>query len=362
MKKKVFVILGTRPEIIKFSPLIKKLKAAYRYKMIFTGQHYSKALTETIFQDLNLPEPDFNLKIGSGTHGEQTGKMLMGIEKILLKEKPDAVIVQGDTNSTMAGALAAAKLNIKVVHIEAGARCFNKDEPEEINRIIADHIADLNFSFSDESKQAILDEGLKKNHFKYDNTIYEATFNNSKLLHKSSILKDCELIENDFVLVTIHRACNTNEKKVLKNIVDLLNETAKEEKIIFPIHPRTKKLIKGYKLKLNKKIQLVDPVGYLDLLSLIKNSKFVMSDSGGIVDESVVLNTPLFIIRAHTERTDIVRAGKAQLLNPTQPKEKLLSEAKRRMRVNNLNKMKTTKFKFDRNVADKMIKRIESIL
>lgn len=362
MKKKVFAILGTRPEIIKFSPLIPKLEKEFNFKVIFTGQHYSKVLTETIFKDLNLTRPDYNLKIGSGDHGKQTGKMLIEIEKIVLKEKPDAIIVQGDTNSTLAGALVGSKLNIKVIHIESGARCFNKKEPEEVNRIIVDHIADLNFSFSEHSDQALRKEGLNQNVYRFDNTVYEATSLNSKLIHKSKILAKNKLLENQYILATIHRASNTDSSKVLKNIVSLLNEISIKTKVFFPMHPRTRKILKERGLELRDNVIVTPPVGYLDMLQLIKNAQVILSDSGGVVDESAALNTPLIILREQTERVDIIRAGKAQLLNPNIEKSILLKRAKLKLQKSNLEKMRSTKLKYDKNVSTKMIKRISTFI
>ena len=239
------LILGTRPEIIKMSPVIRELeKKKLDFFILHTGQHYSYNMDRIFFEQLKLPEAKFNMDVGSGSHGEQTGKMLAGIEKVLMKEKPDIVLVQGDTNTVLAGVLAAAKLHIKVGHIEAGLRSYDRKMPEEINRVLADHSCDYLFSPTERSKNFLLHEGIPENKiFVTGNTVVDAVFQNVKIAMKSHILKELDIQEKNYFLITVHRQENVDNKKrfigILKGLEALNNEF--NIPVIYPIHPRSKK-------------------------------------------------------------------------------------------------------------------------
>ncbi len=313
------IILGTRPEIIKLSPIIRKLEEKnIDFKIIHTNQHYSKNMDKIFFEELNLPNPDYNLNIGSGNHGEQTGKMLINIEKVLLKEHPDIVMVQGDTNTVLAGALTASKLKIKVAHVEAGLRSFDKSMPEEINRTLTDHISDYLFAPTENAKNNLLREGIKENKiYVVGNTIVDATLENLKIAENNdkAISFFNSIADEDYFLLTLHRAENVDNKerlfKIIKNILDITK--IYDYKIIFPIHPRTKKRLLEFnlydRLKNNKKIKIIEPVGYLKFLLLEKNASLILTDSGGVQEEACILRVPCITLRDNTERPETVEVG-----------------------------------------------------
>ncbi|AEH06985.1 non-hydrolyzing UDP-N-acetylglucosamine 2-epimerase [Methanothermococcus okinawensis] len=330
---KIGVILGTRPEIIKLSSIIRELERLKNYKelnsiykdigsinyfIIHTNQHYSENMDKIFFKELNLPIPNYNLNVGSGSHGKQTAKMLEGIEEVLIKEKPDVVIVQGDTNTVLAGALAASKLKIKVAHVEAGLRSFDKNMPEEINRVLTDHLSDYLFAPTDIAKENLLNEGIKEKIFVVGNTIVDATLQNIGIAERrEDIKKFVKLLSNgdEYFLLTLHRAENTDNRERLKSIVEAIVEISTKydkNKIIFPIHPRTKKRLKEYnlfdKLK-NENIKIIKPVGYLEFLMLEKNAKLILTDSGGVQEEACILKVPCITLRDNTERPETINVG-----------------------------------------------------
>lgn len=354
-KKKIAVVLGTRPEMIKLSPLISKLDKAFKLIIIHTGQHYSKGMNKTIWEDLKLRKANYNLLVGSHKSEKQISLMVERLEKVLKKEKPDAVLVQGDTNSTLSGALAAKGQNIKVIHIESGARSGDINAPEEVNRILVDHMSYLNFCFDQESEDNIKSEGIKRNIFNYHNTAYEACKENFKISEKSKILTKLKLQDTPYILVTIHRQDNADDPKHLKKIGSLLNHIAKNNTVLFPVHPRTKKRIKSLGVKLSSNIKTVAPMGYIDFLKVLSKCKYAISDSGGVVDESVTLNIPLFILRNVTERNEIVGAKKAHLVPLNQSLASMIKKFERLTTENNLLKMKKVKLKIDYNVSKKII-------
>lgn len=316
MKKPIaFLVLGTRPEIIKTYPLIKPLKKYYRVKVIFTGQHFLALMTDRIFKNLNYPKPDYYLRVKEFNHALQITQMVSQLTKIIQKEQPKFILVQGDTNSTLAGALAAVKNNCQLVHIEAGARCFNKAEPEEINRILVDHMAHLNFSFSKYSKKNLISEGLRSVSYDFPNTIYETCSLVKNTLSSDSVLKKLKLKKKSYVLVTVHRKSNLN-KQTFTKLVGFLNELCLAEEIVFPIHPSAQIILKKFKLELNPRIRLIDPLDYHDFLVVLKDSRYIISDSGGVVDESNFFNIPLFIYRNETERQEMIDSKRAILLHP----------------------------------------------
>ncbi len=311
---KIAFIVGTRPEIIKMSPLIDEVKKkGLDYILIHTGQHYDQEMSQQFFTDLELPHPDYNIGVGSTSQGKQTAVMLEGIEQILLNETPDIILVEGDTNAVMAGAIASSKLHLPLGHVEAGLRSFDKTMPEEINRMIADVCSNLFFVPTEESAINLIFEGINPHNIHITgNTIVDACLRNLKIAEKNSkLISKLDLRENILTL-TIHRAENVDDPERLKNITDALLEL-NEFTIIFPVHPRTRKnLVKfGFydSLEKAKHIQLINPMGYLDFLILLFYSKLVLTDSGGIQEEAITLNIPCITLRYNTERPETVTAG-----------------------------------------------------
>ena len=311
---KIFIILGTRPEIIKMSSVIREcIKKKLNFSILHTNQHYSENLDKVFFKELNLPEPEYNLNVGSGTHAEQIAKILVGVEKILLKEKPDIVLVLGDTNTVLAGALAAAKLHIKIGHIEAGLRSYYREMPEEMNRILTDHCSDLLFAPTKKAKDILLNEGISnKNIFITGNTIIDAVFQNLKLAEKESkILKKLNLSKKGYFLMTAHRAENVDNKDKLRGILKGAKMVSKKFSlpVIYPIHPRTRKMMKRFKLKASDKVRLLEPLGYLDFLKLENSAKLILTDSGGIQEEACAMRVPCMTLRDNTERPETIDVG-----------------------------------------------------
>ncbi len=271
---KIITIIGARPQFIKAAPVSRVLREQVQELIIHTGQHYDANMSDIFFDELNIPKPDYQLGIGSGSHGKQTGDMLAGIEEILLKELPDYVLVYGDTNSTLAGSLAASKLHIPIIHIEAGLRSFNKKMPEEVNRILTDHISEYLFCPTDTAVRNLENENITKNVFNIGDVMYDAVLYNQELAkEKSTIIQDHELSDNQYHLITIHRAENTDDPERIKNILEALNEI--DTLKVWPIHPRTKNVLSnmGYDLEKIHNLKVIDPVGYLDMLTLEAHSK-----------------------------------------------------------------------------------------
>ncbi|MFX0184849.1 MAG: non-hydrolyzing UDP-N-acetylglucosamine 2-epimerase [Candidatus Hodarchaeota archaeon] len=308
----ICLVLGTRPEIIKMSPIISRLKEReIAYYIIHTNQHYSTELDSIFFQQLELPPPDFSLDVGSGTHGEQTGKMLQRIEQIFLKSSTSFVLVQGDTNTTLAGALSASKLNIPVGHIEAGLRSHDRKMPEEINRIMTDHIADICFVPTKNQKKILLNEGIDQSKILITgNTVVDAVFRNRSLM-KEEILQTFNLQKKKYFLLTIHRQENVDDPVILQEIFDSIAEAGNIHNydIIAPLHPRTLSKIKKAKIEVRKGISIIKPVGYFEFLALQKNAALIITDSGGLQEESCILKTPCVTVRENTERPETVEVG-----------------------------------------------------
>lgn len=309
---KIAFIVGTRPEIIKMSPLIDEVrKRGINFILIHTGQHYDQEMSEQFFSDLELPKPDYNIGVGSKSHGKQTAVMLEGIEEILLSERPDIILVEGDTNAVMAGAIAASKLHLPIGHVEAGLRSFDKTMPEEINRLVADVTSNLFFVPTEESAVNLIFEGLNPHHiFITGNTVVDACLRNLKIAEKG--LKPQFPRDKDLVALTMHRAENVDDPERLKNITDALLELD-DAHIIFPVHPRTRKNLEKFgiypALEATEHIQMIKPIGYLDFLVLLSQSKLVLTDSGGIQEEAVTLNKPCITLRYNTERPETVTSG-----------------------------------------------------
>jgi UDP-N-acetylglucosamine 2-epimerase (non-hydrolysing) len=310
--KNILLVAGARPNFMKIMPLIREFKKHpknIKYTLVHTGQHYDNVMSEAFFSDLKLPKPDIHLGVGSATHGKQTAKIIEGIERILLKGCFDLVIVVGDVNSTIAAALSAVKLNIKVAHVEAGLRSFDREMPEEINRVLTDHISDYLFTTEDYGNKNLIKEGIPLSKiFFVGDIMIDAYYLCRPQIAKSKILSELCLKSKSFALVTMHRPSNVDNKKDLKNIVDILKAAAKKINIVFPIHPRTDKMLKIHGLNL-KGITVVKPLGYVDFHKLLEESMFVMTDSGGIQEETTVMNIPCLTLRATTERPVTVERG-----------------------------------------------------
>lgn len=311
---KIAIIIGTRPEIIKMAPVIDEIeKRALDYLLIHTGQHYDHEMSDQFFLDLELKKPDYNIGVGSGSHGTQTATMMKGLEKVLIEEQPDMVMVQGDTNAVLAGAIVAAKLHIPVGHVESGLRSFDKSMPEELNRMVADVCSKLYYVPTEDSALNLVFEGINPHQiFITGNTVVDACLRNLKIAQKNFQINPEVSFDKDIMVVTMHRAENVDHPQRLQNIVEALIEID-DLIIIFPAHPRTVKNLKeqGLYEKLDKcsHIKLIKPVGYLDFLLLLSRSKFVMTDSGGIQEEAITLDIPCLTLRYNTERPETVFAG-----------------------------------------------------
>ncbi|WP_125152722.1 non-hydrolyzing UDP-N-acetylglucosamine 2-epimerase [Clostridium rectalis] len=305
---KILTVVGARPQFIKAAAVSNVIRKEHKEILVHTGQHYDENMSKVFFEELQIPKPDYNLEIGSGNHGEQTGRMLIDLEKIYLKEKPDLVLVYGDTNSTLAGALCASKLLIPVSHVEAGLRSFNMNMPEEQNRILTDHISKLLFVPTATAQNNLHNEGITKGVYNVGDVMFDAVINFKKLAEeKSHIVKELSLENKNYILTTIHRAENTNDINRLKNIIEALNESNKD--VVLPLHPRTKKYIENYGLKFNKNVKLINPVGYLDMISLEMNSEKIVTDSGGVQKEAFFMKKPCITMRDETEWVETVQNG-----------------------------------------------------
>ena len=334
---KITIILGTRPEIIKMSPIIRECqKRKLDYFILHTNQHYSENLDKIFFKELELPQPKYNLGVGSGTHGEETGKMLIRIEKVLQKEELNVVLVEGDTNTVLAGALAATKLHIKVGHVEAGLRSYFREMPEEINRILTDHCSDFLFAPTNKAKDILISEGILQNKiFITGNTIVDAVYQNLKIAkRKSKILAKLNLKRREYFLVTAHRPENVDKEERLKGIFEGLNLIYKKFNlpIIYPVHPRTQKMIREFRLKVPEGIKLIKPVGYLDFLQLESDAKLILTDSGGIQEEACILRIPCVTLRDNTERPETLEVGSNALAGANS--QKILSTTQKMIKKN----------------------------
>lgn len=316
MKKRILTILGARPQFIKaaaVSRAILEYSTIFEEKIIHTGQHYDRSMSDLFFDELNIPLPYKNLGVGSGSHGEQTGEMLKKLEPCMQELKPDIVVVYGDTNSTLAGALVASKLHIPIAHVEAGLRSFNKKMPEEINRIITDHISDFLFSPTTLATGNLLHEGFGEQQiYQVGDVMYDAIkfYQKKSSQGFSEFLSDHSLSSDPFILVTIHRAENTDNVNRLTAILDALNDIAHSKMIIFPVHPRTKKIIQEtYSRELSPNLKLIEPIGYLQMLSLQEHCQLVVTDSGGLQKEAFLNQKYCLTVREETEWQELVDGG-----------------------------------------------------
>lgn len=332
---KVAVILGTRPEIIKMSPVIRALaKNKADYFLLHTGQHYSYAMDRVFFEDLELPDPKHNLDVGSGSHGAQTAKMLAGIESILLAERPTVALVQGDTNTVVAGALAASKLGVHIGHVEAGLRSYDRTMPEEVNRIVADHISDYLFPPTEPARAILLAEGIaaEKIHVT-GNTIVDAVLENRNLAERrSQVLERLGVAPGEFVLMTAHRQENVDDAVRFREILEGAVSVGRElgVPVIYPVHPRARKMIADLKLEAAASaITLIDPVNFLDFLRLETTAKLILTDSGGVQEEACILRVPCVTLRDNTERPETIEVGANILAGADQAR--ILAAARNRL-------------------------------
>ncbi len=341
---KIISVVGARPNFMKVAPIYRafeqlKMKneklnndpstspgmmdttnykpPAIEHLICHTGQHYDAKMSDVFFQQLGLPKPDFYLGVGGGSHAEQTAKIMMGFEKVLLDERPDLVIVVGDVNSTIACSLTAKKLHIKVAHVEAGLRSFDRDMPEEINRILTDTISDYLFVTEKSGLANLKHEGIEESKiFFVGNCMIDSLINFLPFTERSDILNQLNIKANNYVLVTMHRPSNVDDEKRLIGLTDLINSLSLKRCVVFPIHPRTRKNLEKFKLieKLNNNIILTEPIAYIDFLTLIRNSELILTDSGGIQEESTYLGVQCITLRKSTERPSTVDEGTNQLV------------------------------------------------
>ncbi|MHC4131897.1 MAG: non-hydrolyzing UDP-N-acetylglucosamine 2-epimerase [Planctomycetota bacterium] len=317
---KLINVVGARPQFIKAAAVSraiaehnkKNLAPAIEEKIVHTGQHYDEKMSKVFFEELNIPRPDYDLEVGSGRHGMQTGLMLERIESVLVKEKPDVCIVYGDTNTTLAGSLAAVKLHIPVAHVEAGLRSFNRIMPEEINRILTDHVSNYLFCPTETSVKNLTAEGIYKGVYQVGDVMYDCILfyvGRAKSIEEMT-LKKLQIKQKSFYLATVHRAENTDDKQRLSGIVEGLNEIATDGcPVILPLHPRTVKRVEEFRLRFNNNIKVIEPVSYLEMVALENNSKAILTDSGGVQKESYWLKVPCITLRDETEWVETVECG-----------------------------------------------------
>jgi len=327
---KLITIVGARPQFIKAAAVSRAIQAFNKKRkrireiLVHTGQHYDYMMDKVFFEELELPKSDYHLGVGSGSHARQTGIMLEKIEAVLQKEKPEVVMVYGDTNSTLSGALVAAKLNIPVAHVEAGLRSYNRTMPEEINRLLTDHLSTFLFCPTDQAVRNLLKEGIKNREGRIvknvGDVMYDSILYYSKIAEKkSAILHGLNLVNPQSVppgrdnpqyyLATLHRAENTDDPKKLNSILKALNEIGRNTSVVLPLHPRTKKMMKVHHLFSFKNIKFIEPVSYLGMLKLEKNAKAILTDSGGVQKEAYWLKVPCFTLREETEWVETVKSG-----------------------------------------------------
>ncbi len=306
--KTVCTIVGARPQFIKAAPVSRALAGSLREIFVHTGQHYDYGMSDVFFQEMEMRAPDFYLGVGGGTHAEQTGRMLIEIEKVLNSVKPDCVLVYGDTNSTLAGALAAAKAQIPLAHVEAGLRSYNRAMPEEINRVLTDHVSSLLFCPTAAAVENLAKEGINRGVHRVGDVMYDALLHNLALARKrSSILETLGLERRTYALATVHRAANTDDPVRIAAILEALGSLP--TRIVFPVHPRTRKMIREASLSIPENVMAVEPVGHFDILILQENANCILTDSGGMQKEAYLLGVRCISLREETEWVETVQAG-----------------------------------------------------
>lgn len=328
---RILTIVGARPQFVKAAVVSKALAAeGIAECLVHTGQHYDARMSDVFFEELGIPAPGHHLEIGSGSHGAQTGRMLEAVERVVLDEKPDRVLVYGDTNSTLAGALAASKLHIPIDHVEAGLRSFNRLMPEEINRVVTDHLSDLLFAPTDGAIRNLADEGIREGVYLTGDVMYDATLAATKIAsERSDILERVGVDPDSYVLATVHRPASTDDRDTLARIVQGLSTVGRKTPVVLPLHPRTRAALERFDLleTAATALRIIEPVGYLDMTSLEANASVVTTDSGGVQKEAFFHRVPCVTLRSETEWTELVALGWNTLVDPAKddPGEIVLS-------------------------------------
>ncbi|CCJ37014.2 UDP-N-acetylglucosamine 2-epimerase [Methanoculleus bourgensis MS2] len=305
---KVLSVVGARPQFIKCAPVSRELREVHEEVLVHTGQHYDYGLSEVFFRDLGIPEPDYHLDIGSGSHGVQTGRMLAAVEEVIAREEPDLVLVYGDTNSTLAGALAAAKVHVPVVHVEAGLRSFDRRMPEEVNRVLTDHCSDLLFCPTATAVANLAAEGVTAGVHLTGDVMVDALRENMTLAEeRSTALTDLGLSRKGYYLATVHRAGNTDDPTALGAILEAFSRL--NAPVVFPAHPRTRKMLGMYGLEPAENVSVVEPLPYFDMLTLLAGAQAVLTDSGGVQKEAYILKVPCVTLRENTEWVETLEDG-----------------------------------------------------
>jgi len=305
---KILSIVGARPQFVKCAPVSRELRKVHEEALVHTGQHYDYGLSEVFFRDLGIPAPDYHLEIGSGSHGVQTGRMLAAIEEVIGKEEPEIVLVYGDTNSTLAGALAAAKMHVPVAHVEAGLRSFDRRMPEEVNRVLTDHCSDLLFCPTATAVANLAAEGVTAGVHLTGDVMVDALQQNLPLAkERSTALIDLGLSPKGYFLATVHRASNTDDPAALRAIMDAFARL--DAPVVFPVHPRTQKRLAGYGIAPAANVRIVEPLPYFDMLALLSGARAVLTDSGGVQKEAYILEVPCVTLRENTEWVETLEDG-----------------------------------------------------
>lgn len=358
-KIKILIIAGTRPNFVKIAPLIEEMKKHKILKpiLIHTGQHYDFKMSKVFFRDLKIPKPDYNLKVGSGSHAYQIGEAMIRLEKVVLRKKPDLIVVVGDANPTLIGALVATKLNISVAHIEAGLRSFNKRMPEEINRILTDHISDYLFASEPSAIKNLLKEGIEKEKIFFVGNIMIDSLEKLKIKSKKlKVFEKLGLKKKKYIILTLHRPENIDEKQIFGETIEAIQKIQNKIKTIWPIHPQAGKQLRRFdflnKIKKMKNLRLIQPLSYREMLSLIGDSRFVLTDSGGIQEETTVLRIPCLTIREVTERPITVEIGTNKIVGLK--KENIIKESLKILK-GKITKGKIPKY-WDGRVARRIVK------
>ncbi len=304
---KVVTVLGARPQFIKAAPLSEALRKQHAEKIVHTGQHYDYRMSDVFFEELGIPKPDYFLGVGSKQHGAQTGEMLKGVEEVLLKEKPDWLLVYGDTNSTLAGALAASKLHIPIAHVEAGLRSYNRLMPEEINRVLTDHLASLLFCPTDQAVNNLAREGLSEGVVRTGDVMADALYFHVRRAEEKNIAGNPRYPRKSYLLATVHRAENTDNPGRLEGILQAFGRL--DGRIVLPLHPRTKKMIAERQMTLPQNVEVIEPVSYLEMIILEKDAELILTDSGGVQKEAYLWQVPCVTLRDETEWIETVHLG-----------------------------------------------------
>ncbi len=361
--KKIITIIGTRPEIIKMSPLLPLLDASFVHILVHSGQHYSKDMDSIFFDELKLKKAKYFLEVGSHQPAKQLAIMMERFEKVFLKEKPDAVIVHGDTHTTLAGALVVSKHNMtgcKLIHVEAGARSGNKNQQEEINRKIVDIVSDMHFVQVDNDIAILKKENIDTSHaYVVGNSVIDSCKRASAFANLD-FLSTLNLKENNYILMTMHRQENVDDKETLENYVSSINKLSEKIDIVYPLHPRTKKNLEKFNLKFDKRIKILEPIGYVDTITLVKYARFCMTDSGGLQEEAAVLNTPTLVLRTETEAVQYIECGLHKLIKNDM--NILREEFDNLLNDNELSKRVSIKYNFPKDISNNIISLIEENL